>query len=227
MALSAKTEMNSAPIILRLRFGISDALELCEKTLRSIDTDDTQAETIAQHFERCARIHSYAADRVLTKMLVRRSPMARRTSTAATVESTPPLSAQINAAVPYFRANGFGGFLDESRAAPLFSALQTRKRKLRRISVPRSVLAHLGMKFDGINFAVRIFDGSDGVLRAAHGSKAGGSPTTWSPLTVPDAQRIGKLREEFGLVIGAIDIKNGAAIFTAGGRLYFFRPGDG
>src|SRR5712692_3916575 len=77
------------------------------------------------------------------------------------------------------------------------------------------------MKLDGVNFALRIFDGSDGVLRAAHGSKAGRQPDDVVAVTVPDAQRVGKLREELGFVSGTIDIQHRAAVFTARRRLHF------
>src|SRR5260370_23331327 len=77
------------------------------------------------------------------------------------------------------------------------------------------------MKLDGVNFALRIFDGSDGVLRAARGSKARRQPDDVVAVTVPDAQRVGKLREELGWVSGTIDVQNRAAVFTARRRLHF------
>src|SRR6266851_701635 len=63
------------------------------------------------------------------------------------------------------------------------------------------------MKLDGVNFALRIFDGSDGVLRAAHGSKAGRQPDDVVAVTVPDAQRVGKLREE--VAFGSLRVVDG------------------
>ena len=76
---------------------------------------------------------------VFTKMLVRRFPIARCTSTAATVESTPPLSAQIAHLFPTF--SRIAAVVSSINAAPLHfgSALQTRNRKFRSSSVPRSV----------------------------------------------------------------------------------------
>src|ERR1700738_806099 len=77
------------------------------------------------------------------------------------------------------------------------------------------------MKFDGVNLALRIFDGGDGVLRTADGSKAGRQPHDVVAVTVPDAQRVRKLHEKLGLVSGAIDIQNGATVFTTRRRLHF------
>src|SRR4030088_230658 len=77
------------------------------------------------------------------------------------------------------------------------------------------------MKLDGIDLSLRIFDGGDGVLRAAHGSKAGRQPYDVVAVAVPDAQRVGETGKELGWLGGAIDIQNGAAVFTTRCRPHF------
>src|SRR5712664_2314341 len=77
------------------------------------------------------------------------------------------------------------------------------------------------MEFDGVNFALGIFDGGDGVLRAAHGSKPGRESHDMVAVAVPDAQRVGKFGKELGFMIGIFNIQNGAAIFAARRRLHF------
>src|SRR5216684_2840423 len=162
MAFSAKTEINSAPIILRLRSGSVTPLS-CVRKRPEASTPMTRRPRRSRSISSVCSNSFLRSRPVLTKTFVRRSPMARCTSTAATVESTPPLSAQMT----------------------------------------------------------RLFDGSDGVLRAAHGSKAGRQPDDVVAVTVPDAQRVGKLREELGFVSGTIDIQHRAAVFTARRRLHF------
>ena len=76
---------------------------------------------------------------VLTKMLVRRVPIARCTRTAATVESTPPLKPQMAHLFPTF--SWIDAVVSSMNAAPLHfgSALQTLNKKFLITSVPRSV----------------------------------------------------------------------------------------
>jgi hypothetical protein len=76
---------------------------------------------------------------VFTKIFVSRSPITRCASTAATVESTPPLNPHIAWCVPTFCR--IASTVSSMNAFPLHfgSALHTRKRKFRKISVPRSV----------------------------------------------------------------------------------------
>src|ERR1700738_4584930 len=77
------------------------------------------------------------------------------------------------------------------------------------------------MKLDSVTLARRVFDGGDGVLRTADGSKAGRQPHDVVAVTVPDAQRVREMGKELGWVSGAIHIQSGATVFTTRRRLHF------
>src|SRR5712671_352716 len=95
-------------------------------------------------------------------------------------------------AVPYFRSNGSGGFFDEGRAAPLFFGFANAEEKIAEDFGAPVGVADLGMELDGVNFAVRIFDGSDGAVRAANGAEAWRESDDMVAVTIPDTQRLGK-----------------------------------
>src|SRR5882762_7672931 len=121
-------------------------------------------------------------------------------------------------AIPYFRSNGSGGFFDEGRATPLFFGFANTKEKIAEDLCTAIRVADLRVKLDGVNFAVRIFDGGDGAVRAANGAEAGWQPDDVIAMTIPDAQGLRKLGEELGLVGGVLDVEDSAAIFAAFGR---------
>src|SRR6266404_4718319 len=98
-------------------------------------------------------------------------------------------------AVPYFRSNRSGGFFDEGRAAPLFFRFANAEEKIAEDFGAPVGVADLGMKLDGVNFAVGIFDCRDGAVCAAHGAKAWWKSDDMVAVTIPDAQRLGKLGE--------------------------------
>src|SRR5258708_26035226 len=98
-------------------------------------------------------------------------------------------------AVPYFRSNGSGGFFDEGRATPLFFRFANAEEKISEDLCATVGVAHLGMELDGVNFAVRIFDGGDGAVRAADGAEAGRQSDDVIAVTIPDTQGLGKLGE--------------------------------
>ena len=77
------------------------------------------------------------------------------------------------------------------------------------------------MKFDGVNFAVGIFDGGDGVLCATDGTEARWESDDVIAVTVPDAQGVGKLGEELRFVAGVFDVQHRAAVLTTLGRFHF------
>src|SRR6267154_3156271 len=120
-------------------------------------------------------------------------------------------------AVPYFRSNGSGGFFDEGRATPLFFRFANTKEKIAEDFGAAVGVAHLGMKLDGVNFAVRIFDGGDGAVCAADGAEAGWQSDDMVAVAVPDAQGVGKLGEELGFVGGVLAVQDGAAVFATFG----------
>jgi len=109
-------------------------------------------------------------------------------------------------------ANGFGGFFDEGRAAPLFFSLADAKQKIAEDFGTAIGVAHFGMEFNGVDLALRVFYRGDGVVGAADGAKSGGKTDDVVAMTVPDAERIGKFGKELGLVGGAVEIENGAAL---------------
>src|SRR3981081_4700649 len=76
-------------------------------------------------------------------------------------------------AIPYFRSNGSGGFFDEGRATPLFFGFTNAKEKIAEDFCAAIGVADLRVKLDGVDFAVRIFDGGDGAVCAAYGAEAG------------------------------------------------------
>src|SRR5712671_1787309 len=122
-------------------------------------------------------------------------------------------------AIPRFRSNGSGGFFDEGGATPLFFRFANAKEKIAEDLCAAVGMADFRMKLDGVNFAVRIFDGGDGAVCAADGAEAGWKSDDVIAVAIPDAQRLGKLGEELGLVGGVLDVQDSAAIFTAFGRL--------
>jgi len=83
------------------------------------------------------------------------------------------------------------------------------------------------MELDGVNLAVRIFDGGNGAVRAAHGAEAWWKSDDMVAVTIPDAQRLGKLGEELGFVGGVLDVQYGAARIHDVRRVPLFRPDDG
>src|SRR5882762_5948507 len=121
-------------------------------------------------------------------------------------------------AIPCFRSNGRGGFFDEGRATPLFFRFANAKEKIAEDLCTAVRMADFRMKLDGVNFAVRIFDGGDGAVCAANGAEAGWESNDVIAVAIPDAQGLGKLGEELGLMGGVLDVQYGAAIFAAFGR---------
>src|SRR5882762_10616372 len=92
-------------------------------------------------------------------------------------------------AVPCSRSNGSGGFFDEGRATPLFFGFANAEEKIAEDFCASVRMADLRMKLDGVNFAVRIFDGGDGAVCAADGAEAGWKSDDMVAVTIPDAQR--------------------------------------
>jgi hypothetical protein len=123
--------------------------------------------------------------------------------------------------IPYFRSNRFGGFFDEGCAAPLFFGFADAEKKIAKNFGAAVGVAHFGVKLDGVNFAMRIFNGGNRVLRAPYGAKSGRQPDHMVAMTVPDAQRLGEFREELGFVVCVFYIQNGAAVFAALSRFHF------
>ena len=132
-AFSAKTEINSLPIIFRLRSGSVTPSNWERKRSVASTPITLRPMALAKHFQVCSNSFLRSMP-VFTKIFVRRSPIARCTRTAATVESTPPLRAQITRDWPTFCRTAT--VVSSMKAAPLHfgSALQTRNKKLRRIS---------------------------------------------------------------------------------------------
>src|SRR5712672_3029560 len=99
------------------------------------------------------------------------------------------------AAVPYFRSNGGGGFFDEGRAAPLFFGFANAEEKIAEDFRTAIGVAHFRMELDGVNLAMRIFDGGNSAVRAANGAEAWRESDDMVAVTIPDTQRLGKLGE--------------------------------
>jgi len=115
---------------------------------------------------------------------------------------------------------------DESRAVSTFySAFADAKEKITKRNFPcRDRVAHLRDEIRRHKFLREIFTAATGVLRAAHGSKAGRQPDDVVAVTVPDAQRIGNSAKS-SMVIGAMILRT--ALPYHGGRPLYYRPGDG
>jgi hypothetical protein len=180
-------------------FGIADAFELREETLGSVDADDAKAEAVAEHFERVFEF-------IFAEQAGVDEDIGEAVADGAMHEHSgdggidAPAERADYAAVPYFGSNRFGGFLDEGRATPFLFGLADAKEKIAENFRAAIGVADFGMEFDGINLAVGIFDGRDGVLRAPDGSKAWGQAHYVVAVTVPDAQRVGKFGEKLGFV---------------------------
>src|SRR5260370_12692718 len=121
--------------------------------MRSIDSDDAQAETVAQHFER-----------VLEFVFAQQTGVDEDVGEAVTSGAMHQQGGKCgidtaaegadDAAVPYLRSNGFGGFLDESGATPLFFRFADAKQKIAKNFRAAIGVAHFGMKLDGVDFAL-------------------------------------------------------------------------
>src|SRR5712671_1690460 len=120
-------------------------------------------------------------------------------------------------AIPRFRSNGSGGFFDEGGATPLFFRFANAKEKIAEDLCAAVRMADFRMKLDGVDFAVRIFDGGDGAVCAANGAEAGWESDDVIAMTIPDAQGLGKLGEQLRFVGGVLDVQYGAAVFAAFG----------
>ena len=176
--------------------GVSDALQFVEEAVGGIHADDVETEPVAQHFESLFEF-VLSQHPGVHKNIRKPVPMARCTSTAATVESTPPLSAQIAAIVPTLARTARGGFFDERRAAPFGSALQTLKEEISQQFRPALGVVYFRMELHRVNFALRIFHGGDGIFRAPGCAKSCGQHAHMVSMTVPYAQRFRDAGKEF------------------------------
>ncbi len=101
-ASSSKTAMNSLPMILRLRSGSVTPASFARN--RSVASTASRFRPSLSRRLCCTFSNSFLRSTpLLTKTQVRRSPMARCTSVAATEESTPPESAQMARPSPTVR----------------------------------------------------------------------------------------------------------------------------
>ena len=112
--------MNVAPMILRFCSG---SVTPARRSRNSVDASTNTSGS----FNRSKRVRICAASSsrstpLSTKMQVSRSPIARCRMSAATVESTPPLSAADDAPAADLRANPRRRFLDKRRHRPVARA---------------------------------------------------------------------------------------------------------
>src|SRR6267378_1442291 len=155
---------------------------------------------------------------VFTKMFVSRVPIARCTSTAATVESTPPLSPQMAHLFPTF-----------SRIARVVSSIKAARLRLARSEqeIPEQVspalcVVYFRVKLDRVDLLFRVLHRGDGILGSSDGSKALRERSNVVSVAVPHAQRGRNPREQAGsaLFFRISDAQLRAAIFPPLRLLY-------
>ena len=136
--------MNVPPMMRRFFSGSSTPCQALEKARAGVDRLDAEVERVARKcITRCAS--SRRSTPLSTKMQVSWSPMARCTSAAATVESTPPLSPQTTPARADARADALGLALDEVLHRPVGAApCRCGRRSSPASRVPRGVCTTSG-----------------------------------------------------------------------------------
>jgi hypothetical protein len=153
---------------------------LREKALGGVDADYAEAEAVAEHFEGVLEL-VFAQQASVDEDVGEAVADGAMDENGGNCGIDTAAQRANDAAIPYFGANCFGGFLDESGAAPFLFGFADAEEEIAEDFGAAIGVADLGMKFDGINFAVRIFDGRNRVMRSATVRKPGGRPTTWSP----------------------------------------------
>jgi hypothetical protein len=126
-----------------------------------------------------------------------------------------------HAVIPYFRSNRFRGFFNEGRTAPFLLGLADAEKKIAKHFGAAIGVTYFGVEFNGIDLSFWILDCGDSVLRASYRAETVRQPDDVIAMTVPDAERLGKFREELGGMLRVFDIQNGAAVFAALGWFHF------
>ena len=213
-ASSSKTAMNSLPMILRFCLGVGDAGELGEEAVAGVDGDEVEAELVA-HGRAATLANSFLRRTpLLTKMQVRRSPMARWTRTAATEESTPPERpqmawpsptwARMRATVDSMKCSGV-----QSGVAPQMS-----KRKFEELRAVAGV-GDLGVELHGPDAACRRWRCRRGRWRSGGEVEAGGEGFGLVAVAHPDVEGAGQAAEERRFGDRTVDF--GVAVLARGG----------
>src|ERR1700682_272162 len=116
-----------------------------------------------------------------------------------------------------FGTNGFGSFFDEGGAAPFRFGLADAKEKFSKDFRAAIGVFHLGVKFNSVNFALRVFDSGDSVFRTPGGAKARRKRHDMVAVAIPDAQRVWHTRKKlgFGLAGAILDVQQRTTVFAA------------
>ena len=158
--------MNSAPMILRFFSGSVTPASRARK--RDAASTTTSGSCIRLRNRSSTWAASCSRSRPLsTKMQVSRSPIALCTSSAATVESTPPDRPQTTRPSPTSALDAGHGFVDERRHRPVAAAAADVEGE-----VPQQVGAVLrvhdfGVEQQAVEPAIAVLDGDDRRRRAA------------------------------------------------------------
>ena len=190
--------MNVWPMILRLRSGSVTPASL-SMNRSAASTNSSGSLSFSANRCRICVASLRRSTPLSTKTHVSRSPIARWMITAATVESTPPLSAQMTRPWPTCAriravASSMNEAIVQSPVQP-----QTPNAKLRRISSPRSVCTTSGMEQQAVEAASRILDGGD--RRVGAGGDDGepvGRGLDVVAVAGPHAQLVGQRGEQRG-----------------------------
>ena len=120
-ARSSNTSMKVRPMSFRFSSGSVTPARRSRNRSRGVHGDHGQAQLSAKRATTCCA-SSCRSRPLSTKMHVRRSPMARCSRTAATVESTPPLSAHTTRPVPDLLPDARDGLVHERGHRPVAAA---------------------------------------------------------------------------------------------------------
>src|SRR5262249_2279210 len=94
-----------------------------------------------------------------------------------------------------FVANRFNGFFHEGRTVPLWFRSAHFKEKIAKNIRAAFRVVHFWMEFDGVDFALRVFNGADGIFRFRRAMKAFRQPTDVVAVAVPDIRTVRNILE--------------------------------
>ena len=132
---------------------------------------------------------------MLTKMFVKRSPMARSTRTAAIRGMIPPLRPQMALLWPTLVR--MASVVSTMNEEPLitFGIADTEKEIAEKFGAAFRVV-YFDMELHGVDFSLGIFERGDGVIRVACGAKARRYLAHMIAVAIPDAQSFRDSREK-------------------------------
>src|SRR6202521_2989701 len=170
-----------------LFFGIRDPLELSEKTVGSIHSNDMEAKPIAEHVQRLFEfvfaqhtgVNEDVGEPVAHGAMHEHGGHRRIHSAAKRAKG---------AARPPLFANRSGGLLDKSRAAPLLLGFAHAEKKISQDFRSLLGVSYLRMEFHRIDLAFGVFHGSNGIFRCSHGAESRRQSPDVIAVAVPHAE---------------------------------------